>query len=538
MSVTLEGQAGATVAVEDGDIVVRIVMPAVSDGDDADDAALLLFATRADSFQGFMMWERYAAAHKLWQRKVESVSTALDDQGTPLADRGVSLDEQGEYDVFTRVYDPLCQTAASYATVAGVKQFTAELFIDRAISCMERVPAVGSLMRDGVLIPLWFHAALEQTEAVTDEHILAVIDAEAALALREAGHLSKTRVIEIVQAIVAEHDPEAARVARETAKVGKRVVVEPVDADLAELKVTASVEDTTLALNSINSVMAGACSKDPRTTQERRSAAAIALLTGALFACECDDPECEARGGVDAAAQCAKVVLHAIVRRESLTGESDTPAYLDGHGPISAEHARDIAARSDTTVRDLDLGELLDRTSQPSDGYRPTAACAVAVRAVHGRCTHPGCDMPAWKCDLDHVVEYDHDNPAAGGATCPCNLNPKCRFHHGLKTHVAGWVDDQIVDANGVIWTEVTTPEGVTVRSRALNGWLLPELGLLPCRHDDAAGSVRPEAEPEPQRRLTRAAAKHRYRMRIRAANRRNGVVRHAAVVAAGEPPF
>ncbi|GEE02652.1 hypothetical protein nbrc107696_30980 [Gordonia spumicola] len=524
----LEAQSGAAVTVEDGMLHIRLALPDCGDSS-TDDAALLVFAAVGDKLNGPLMWHRYQAAYTLWQRKVDAASTALD---------GREVVGPGRFDCFTRVYDPMCQTAASFAAVAGVRQTTAENFVDRAISCMERIPAIGRLMRDGVLIPLWFHAALAQTEGVVDDDVLAAIDVEAADRLRSAGALSKARVIEIVAAVVAEHDSEAARVAREAAKPRKRVAVEPVNPELSDLKITASVEDVTLARKSVDAVANGVCGKDPRTKQERRSDAAIALLTGALFACECDDPECSAREGVDTAAQCATVVLHAIARRETLTGESDLPAYLDGYGPISADHVRDIAARSDTVVRDLDLGELLDHTSQPSDGYRPTATCATAVRAVHGRCTHPGCDMPAWNCDLDHVVEYDHDNPAAGGATCPCNLNPKCRFHHGLKTFVNGWVDDQIVDANGVIWTEVTTPEGVTVRSRALNGWLLPELGLIPCRHDDAPSTSRPVEEAAPRRGMTRTSAKHRYRMSIRAYNRRRGVGDTVVGRQWGEPPF
>lgn len=132
-------------------------------------------------------------------------------------------------------------------------------------------------------------------------------------------------------------------------------------------------------------------------------------------------------------------------------------------------------------------------------------------------------------------------DPAAGGATCACNLNPKCKFHHGLKTHAAGWLDDQIVGADGVIWTEITTPEGLTVRKQAANGWLIPELGLIPCSHGGATrpGSGHAEGAPEPGRARTRLEAKHRYRMQQRAANRRAREAAIAAMEAAdGEPPF
>lgn len=50
----------------------------------------------------------------------------------------------------------------------------------------------------------------------------------------------------------------------------------------------------------------------------------------------------------------------------------------------------------------------------------------------------PWCTKPAQACDHDHVVPFNHDDPAAGGASCDCNIAPLCRHHHQLKTH-AGW---------------------------------------------------------------------------------------------------
>ena len=53
----------------------------------------------------------------------------------------------------------------------------------------------------------------------------------------------------------------------------------------------------------------------------------------------------------------------------------------------------------------------------------------------------PWCTRPARGCDVDHVVEYDHDAEAEGrpqpGPTDTGNLGALCRFHHRLKTHSA-----------------------------------------------------------------------------------------------------
>ena len=74
-------------------------------------------------------------------------------------------------------------------------------------------------------------------------------------------------------------------------------------------------------------------------------------------------------------------------------------------------------------------------------------------------CVFPFCARPARGCDVDHVIEYDHDAEADGrpqpGPTETDNLGALCRFHHRLKTHTA-WRYDMV--APGVF--EWTSPHG------------------------------------------------------------------------------
>ncbi|WP_188543401.1 HNH endonuclease signature motif containing protein [Rhodococcoides trifolii] len=66
--------------------------------------------------------------------------------------------------------------------------------------------------------------------------------------------------------------------------------------------------------------------------------------------------------------------------------------------------------------------------------YAPGAALAEYVRGQHHTCVHPGCQVPSARCDLDHVVEFDHADPLLGGWTIGSNLRPLCRRHHNMKT--------------------------------------------------------------------------------------------------------
>ena len=515
--------AASSVVVTDEAIEVRIPRP-IAAGPHSTRAAKLVFAARADSFQGLVLWHRYEAVYSL------------------LIQRMAQADAAGATTEYTRVYDPVCQVAASYAVAAGVRQQTAENFVLAALACFERIPAVGRLLRDGLITAAWFARVVEQTSLVEDTDLLAFIDAEIAHRLSTLGGLTAKRVENAVRAIVAEHDPDAVMLTRDEVKAQKNVLVNPLNEGMSEVIVTTTAEDAVLIKDALDAVIAGVCPFDGRSRGRLRSDAAVARLTGVPFVCQCGRDDCAAAlSDEQIAARCARVVLHVVARKDTLDGSSNTPAVLDGYGPISADHVRELAGRADAVQRDLNLDELLDHQAQAGNPYRPTAALDTAARAVHGSCSWIGCDRAAWKCDLDHVTEFNHAEPAAGGATCACNLNPKCKFHHGLKTHAEGWLDDQVVDANGVIWTEVTTPEGLTVRSQAANNWLIPELGLIPCTHEPATrqGIGHAGEGTEPQRAITRLEAKHQYRMRQRAANRR---AREAAIAemedADGQPPF
>ncbi|MGN0100532.1 MAG: HNH endonuclease signature motif containing protein, partial [Dietzia sp.] len=93
--------------------------------------------------------------------------------------------------------------------------------------------------------------------------------------------------------------------------------------------------------------------------------------------------------------------------------------------------------------------------------YRPGAELARRVRLRDGTCRHPGCTVPAEDCDLDHVVPFDHADPARGGLTVETNLMAECRRHHRFKTF-SDWRYRLEPDGTLII----TTPDGATMITR------------------------------------------------------------------------
>ncbi|MEU6700591.1 DUF222 domain-containing protein [Pseudonocardia sp. NPDC046786] len=148
------------------------------------------------------------------------------------------------------------------------------------------------------------------------------------------------------------------------------------------------------------------------------------------------------------------VRINVTVSLDTLLGADDAPAELAGHGPIPAADARALAFATGSVwyrlITDPVSGRVLHRDTTR---YRPDAALAELIRARHPACTHPGCRVPAHRCDLDHVVPHGPDRES--GPTSADNLHPLCRSHHRLK-HSPGWEVRLLPDGS----TRWTTPSG------------------------------------------------------------------------------
>jgi hypothetical protein len=79
----------------------------------------------------------------------------------------------------------------------------------------------------------------------------------------------------------------------------------------------------------------------------------------------------------------------------------------------------------------LDIGPIpsgdCDHRHQ-AKGHDPGVMLRHLAQVRHATCTGPGCRRPAVSCDFEHNIPYE-----AGGRTCLCNGNPKCRHDHRVK---------------------------------------------------------------------------------------------------------
>ena len=123
--------------------------------------------------------------------------------------------------------------------------------------------------------------------------------------------------------------------------------------------------------------------------------------------------------------------------------------------------------------------------------YRPGARVAAFVRAAYRTCTFPNCDVPSARCQIDHLVPFDHDDPERGGWTIVTNLQPVCVFHHQAKT--SGAWSAVMLAGGAILWSN----------SLGLRRVALPELSIAAPRlsRRRRRASARPGASPvEPTR--------------------------------------
>jgi hypothetical protein len=115
-----------------------------------------------------------------------------------------------------------------------------------------------------------------------------------------------------------------------------------------------------------------------------------------------------------------------------------------------------------------------------------TGAAREAAKLLIVRCEHPGCELPADLCDVDHAIEW-----AAGGRTDQRNSRIRCDGHNVAKTKHR--------------WRSRRATDGRTYTVRADGSIMLP-VGVRPPTFPDDDDLDSPD-EIEYLTRLARARA-------------------------------
>ena len=387
---------------------------------------------------------------------------------------------------------------AEVGAALGISRGRARGRLHYAIALRERLPRLAEVFARGLIDFRMMAAVVSRTELVEDPVLIAKLDAAVARHSPKWMRLSGPRLFERIDMWVMRFDPAGKRVPRERTE-NRYVEIAPTDAGLAGVWAQLHATDGVALDQKLDALAETVCAADPRTKQQRRADALAALAAGrTAMRCQCGSPDCSAAQRRPA----TDVVIHVLAEQATISGDSQSPGYLQTFGPLDSTTLRDMA----TTAK---IKPLVMPSTGPERGYRPSAALADFVRCRDLTCRFPGCDKPAEVCDLDHTV------PFPMGPTHASNLKLLCRYHHLLKTfytRCGGWADRQLPDGT----VEWTAPSGHTYTTTPGGSIFFPVLAR-------STGELKVARVVEPPR-LTKGLMMPR-RKRTRAEDRRYRII-------------
>ncbi|WP_285042141.1 HNH endonuclease signature motif containing protein [Plantibacter sp. LMC-P-059a] len=330
---------------------------------------------------------------------------------------------------------------------------SSEQTVQRATGDAERLvadaPAVLSALEDGRISGRHARTITDQLRdipahgrAAFVKRILPIAEQSTVARLQQRARVLRERV-----------HPESITVRAARSEADRRVEVEPAADGMAwvHLFTTAPVA---IAIGERLDALVGAAhlTNDDRTCQQLRADALGSLCISGVTTSDQTDHQ----GRRSPIARPVEVLddiqptVNLTVPVLSLLGVTETPATLDGYGPIDPETAARLAVNAPSMTRVLTDPETSSVLSVGRQQYRVPADLQRAVRLRDVTCRAPGCGRRARACDLDHSIAW-----ADGGTTSVGNLACVCRHHHRLK-HLPGWSLDHRAD--GVL--DWTTPDG------------------------------------------------------------------------------
>lgn len=134
-----------------------------------------------------------------------------------------------------------------------------------------------------------------------------------------------------------------------------------------------------------------------------------------------------------------------LINADTLAGLDESPAELNGYGPLSPEAGRQMIAQAlswTPLVQDPATGEVLGVGRR----RRIPAGLKRWLQARDGTCRFPGCGVNVQSSQIDHTRPWAH-----GGNTEHSNLEHLCPKHHRFKT-LGHWKARQ-PEAGTIEWT-------------------------------------------------------------------------------------
>ncbi|GAA4382546.1 DUF222 domain-containing protein [Tsukamurella soli] len=230
--------------------------------------------------------------------------------------------------------------------------------IDEAVGLIERLPKTFAYIAAGGMPTYRARDVLLRSRTLNDEQTRAFDTRLADELGRSEAIVSQTELIRICDALVIAIDPDAAEQQHEYAKNDRHVDFRAELDGMARMFAVLTASEARKMHTRLEQIANTVCPQDSRSKRARMADALSAVFDGyATLACDCPAADCpnrERRRGVGSQLKTAIEVL-VVANASTLAGLDDDPAYLPGHGVITAAHARDLAARDEARLRGVEI---------------------------------------------------------------------------------------------------------------------------------------------------------------------------------------
>ncbi|WIM87242.1 HNH endonuclease signature motif containing protein [Candidatus Mycobacterium wuenschmannii] len=379
-----------------------------------------------------------------WRDQNRGAAAALSAIGELFAYRLTRCSDTEEWAVDTEA-----AVSAEVAAALRMSQALAGSQLRYARAMRERLPKLAEVFKCGDIDQRTFATVVYRTDLIDDSGVLATVDGQLALSAVRWPSMTRGQLAGQIDKIVAKADADAVR-RRKERRDGREVWFADHGDGLSQIHGSMLTPEANALDKRLTALAGTVCAQDPRTREQRRADALGALATGTdRLSCRCGRPDCEAETRPAA----TSVVIH-VIAEESMASE------VRADGLVGPELIAELAGQAKL----VPLVHPADAPPEP--GYVPSKALADFVRCRDLTCRWPGCDHPAFNCDIDHTVPYGD-----GGPTHASNLKCYCRTHHLAKTFW-GWRDRQLPDGTVIL----ESPAGKTYVTTPGSAWLFPGL--------------------------------------------------------------
>ncbi|WP_165605461.1 DUF222 domain-containing protein, partial [Mycolicibacterium mucogenicum] len=221
------------------------------------------------------------------------------------------------------------------AAALGISRKRAQAQVDRAVTLRTRLPKVAAIYANGLIDAVMVAMIVARTDLIIDDDVAGQVDADLAAKIVAWGRLSKPKMEQRIDAIIAASDQAGVHAPRPPSQA-RYLDIRACGPGAASICGTVDAATAAVLDAAIDDLAKSVCRNDPRSHDQRRAAAIDALARGQRLACRCGQDDCPAdTGELPAQTVGTRAVIHVIATPEAVNGQA--PGFLPGYGQIPAE---------------------------------------------------------------------------------------------------------------------------------------------------------------------------------------------------------